>query len=121
MMELAPDLARIPDVSFVRVAQFPGGVLPTQPAPPIYPNLAVEVLSPSNTRHEMDEKLRDSFAAGTQLVWIIDPVAGTVEVCESADRAIALVLRDGDVLDGGVVLPGLTLPVRQVLAGSAWA
>ena len=39
------------------------------------PDLAVEVLSPSNTRHEMAIKLREYFAAGVRLVWYVDPPA----------------------------------------------
>ncbi len=54
----------------------PGGRLPAEAIPSLVPDLAVEVLSPSNTAAEMDQKLRDYFAAGVRLVWYLDPRAG---------------------------------------------
>ena len=46
-----------------------------QPIPDLVPDLAVEVLSPSNTKHEMATKLREYFAAGVRIVWYADPPA----------------------------------------------
>ena len=116
MMKLAPGLVRIPDASFVRKAQFPGGRIGYAPIPNIHPDLAVEVLSPSNTVEEMDEKLDDYFTAGATLVWLVEPDTRSVSVFTSADRAAAVRLTIADTLDGGAVLPGFTLPVADIFA-----
>ena len=111
---------RAADVTFVGKHQVPGGVFPGPstggPAyPELYPDLAVEVLSPSNTPGEMRRKREDFFAAGTRLVWQIDPEAGTCEVYTRPDEPDATVRADG-TLDGGDVLPGVSIPLFDVLA-----
>jgi len=114
MMRLNPGLVRIPDVAFVAWAQFPGRKLPDEQVPSIHPDLAVEVLSPSNTKAEMDRKLLDYFEAGTRLVWYLDPVARSVRAYTSAERSE--VLDESGTLDGGDVLPGFRLPIRDWFA-----
>jgi Uma2 family endonuclease len=106
-----PDTVRIPDVAFVTAASlrrmtdemrlFPGP-----------PDLAVEVLSPSNRWREVREKVADLLAAGTRLVWVADPPRRKV----TAYRALLAprVLREGDVLDGEDVVPGFSLPVSAL-------
>ena len=116
MMRLAPGLVRIPDVAFMRKAQFPGGRVGTEPIPDIHPDLAVEVLSPSNTVEEMDEKLRDYFRSGTTLVWYVEPDTCSVLVFTDPERANAKRLSVADTLDGGTVLPGFALPVAALFA-----
>jgi Uma2 family endonuclease len=113
MMRLAPGLVRIPDVSFVRWERFPHRqVQLDQPIPNLVPDLAVEVLSLSNTRDEMDRKRREYFSQGTQLVWLVNLRARTVEVFSSL--AVSTLLHETDTLDGGVVLPGFTLPLHEL-------
>lgn len=114
MMKLAPELVRIPDVSYVSWAQFPGGVIGAAPIPSIYPELAVEVLSPSNTRKEMDAKRQEYFDSGTALLWIIDPDARTVEVYGPANPDVARTFRESDTLAGEPVLPGFMLSVASI-------
>lgn len=72
-VRIAPGLVRVPDVSFISWQNFPDRRLPTEAVPDLVPDLAVEVLSESNTRQEMDRKLREYFAARVRLVWIVDP------------------------------------------------
>jgi Uma2 family endonuclease len=74
----------------------------------------VEVLSKGNTPTEMQRKLKDYFLAGVRLVWFVDPKRRTVEVFTAPDQS--RVLREDQTLDGGDVLPGLALPLRQVFA-----
>jgi Uma2 family endonuclease len=119
MMQLAPGLVRIPDVSFCYWDQFPNRRVSSEPVPDLHPNLAVEVLSPGNTREEMDEKLRDYFASGATLVWLVDPADRTVLVFTSPDRAAARRLTAADTLDGGTVLPGFSTPVAALFADLA--
>jgi len=112
ILRLAPGLVRIPDVCFVTWQRLGGKRPPEEPIPDLVPDLAVEVLSKSNTRREMERKLAEYFAVGVRLVWLIDPKLRTVEVYTSSDDCI--VLRDKDTLDGGDVLPGFRLPLRKL-------
>jgi Uma2 family endonuclease len=111
-MELMPDLVRIPDVAFTRWDRLPGRRCPDDPIPAIAPNLAVEVLSGSNTRGEMRAKRLDYFTAGVELVWEIDPVSRQVTVYTSVSDAVTLT--NVDLLDGGTVLPGFSLPLGEL-------
>jgi Uma2 family endonuclease len=105
---------RIPDVAFFAWDRLPGRRPPTEPIPTLAPDLAVEILSPSNTPAEIARKRQDYFTAGVQLVWEIHPDTRTAEVYTSVDAAIALT--EADTLDGGIVLQGFTLPLRQLFA-----
>lgn len=111
-LEILPDIVRIPDVSYLsfeRLAQIP---VPGRSAPQIAPDLAVEVLSPGNTRKEMDEKLDDYFAAGVRLVWYVDPRKHTVRVYTARNESRLLKLPQ--TLEGGDVLPGFALPLADL-------
>lgn len=119
MMELAPDLVRIPDVSFCHWDQFPNRRVSLTPVPRLHPDLAVEVLSPGNTTEEMDEKLKDYFDSGATLVWLVEPDDRTVLVFTSPNRAAARRLTVGDTIDGGTVLPGFSVPVADFFANLA--
>ncbi|HTI51461.1 MAG TPA: Uma2 family endonuclease [Planctomycetaceae bacterium] len=112
MLRLAPNLIRIPDVSFVSRERVPGGRRPKGPIAQIVPNLAVEILSESNTRKEMQRKLREYFKAGIELVWYVDPRSRTVEVFTSPAKSA--VLKESQTLTGGRVLPGFKVKVREL-------
>src|SRR5262249_1774319 len=99
---------------FVRWEQFPNRKVTLDPVPNIHPDLAIEVLSPSNTAEEMQRKLHDFFNSGSRLVWYVDPRARTVSVYTSSDHFT--VLHEGQDLDGGDVLPGFTLPLSKLFA-----
>ncbi len=114
-MRLLKGLVRIPDVSFFCWDKLPGRVLPSKPIPDLFPDLAVEVLSESNTPEEMERKLREYFLAGVRLVWMIDPRERTAEVYTAPD-APAFRLDESGVLDGGNVLPGFRLPLAELFA-----
>jgi Uma2 family endonuclease len=111
---LMPGLVRIPDVSFVSYDRLPDRAALSEPILGLAPDLAVEVLSPSNTKREMDLKVREYFLAGVRLVWLVDPGKRTVRVYTAPDQSVRLT--EGQVLDGGDVLPGLRLPLREVFA-----
>src|SRR5262249_14451440 len=72
-VRLAPGMVRSPDVAFFSWNHFPNRQLPRESIPNLVPDLAVEVLSASNTRQEMDRKLHEYFATGVRLVWYVDP------------------------------------------------
>lgn len=114
MMNILPDHVRIPDVSFVSWAKLPGRKYPKGQVPDLVPDLAVEVLIPSNTAREMWRKLKDYFLAGVRLVWIIDPDTRSARVHTAPD--VFADLTAADSLDGGDVLPGFALPLGRVFA-----
>jgi Uma2 family endonuclease len=60
----------------------------------------------------MQRKLKEYFLAGVTLVWFVDPSKRTVEVFTAPDAST--VFTEDQTLDGGDVLPGLRLPVRDV-------
>lgn len=115
MLRLSARLVRAPDVSFVSWEQFPGRRLPQEPILGAYPDLAVEVLSPSNTEAEMTRKIGEYFDAGTRLVWVVDPPTQTAVVYTSPENPRP-VPADG-ILDGGDVLPGFQLELARVFRG----
>jgi len=112
MLQLRPRLIRIPDVSFISWDQMPSGEFPSKPVPNLYPDLAVEVLSPSNSAAEMTLKIADYFEAGSRLVWLIDPETKTVEVYTAPGECRRL--KASQSLDGGDVLPGFKLPLKEL-------
>ncbi|HUF90543.1 MAG TPA: Uma2 family endonuclease [Gemmatimonadota bacterium] len=104
-----PPTVRAPDAAFVsqkRLGFDPKGFAP------LAPDLAVEVLSPSNTMSEIHEKVLDYLDAGSRLVWVVDPGPRTVTVYRSRD-AIRL-LTENDELDGADVLPGFRVKVSDL-------
>lgn len=105
---------RIPDVAFTSWERLPGRRRPAKPIPELSPDLAVEILSISNTLAEMALKRQDYFTAGVRLVWEVDPETRTVSVYTGPDNPI--ILTEADTLDGGVVLPGFTLSLRDLFA-----
>jgi Uma2 family endonuclease len=114
MMRLTRGLVRIPDVSFVAWEQLPGGKVPTEPIPDLCPTLAIEVVSRSNRPRELARKRREYFAAGTRLVWQFDPETRTAEVFTGPDQSVKL--DENGTIDGGEVLPGFTLSLRELFA-----
>ena len=110
-LRLTPGLVRIPDVSFISWDHFPNRRLPSEPIPDLAPDLAVDILSSSNTEQEMRRKLREYFAAAVILVWYADPRTRTVRCYTSPEDVTTLT--ESDTLDAAPVLPGFMLPVRD--------
>ena len=113
-MRLAFGLVRIPDVAFISWQRLSGRRIPTEPIPALAPDLAVEILSSSNTPGEMARKRQEYFAAGVQVVWQVDPNARTVEVYTTPEQST--VLRETQILAGGTALPGFVLPLHELFA-----
>jgi Uma2 family endonuclease len=99
--------ARIPDVSYTVGDE----ELVTKGSVPHMPALAVEIKSPDDALKKMREKARYYVENGTQLVWLVIPERHIVEVYTPDDEQI---LDENDALDGLTVLPGFSLPVREV-------
>jgi Uma2 family endonuclease len=111
---------RAPDISFIpkeRLTQL--GFSPTaKKFFPGAPDLAVEVLSPNNTRSEIDERLRDFFSSGTHIAWVINPETESVEICYSLTQR-KLVGPGGD-LEGEGLLPGFRYPIADLFKAWDW-
>ena len=87
MLQLAPDRPqRRPDVAFIGYANWRPSSHEDPPAWPVVPLLAAEVVSPTNTAEDMEQKLQDYFAAGVRMVWVVYPVLRRVYVYESLTR-----------------------------------
>lgn len=109
-------LVRVPDVSFVSWSRIPGDEFPDDPVSKIIPDLAIEVLSRSNTVAEIELKLDHYFDAGVRLVWVIDPKKKKARIYTSRSR-IQEIGPEG-VLVGGKILPGFRLPLANVFASA---
>lgn len=81
---------------------------------PFAPDLAVEVLSPSNTVREINEKIALYFAAGSRADWVFNPKKVTAAVYTSPSESRTL--GENDTLDGGDVLPGFSLDLSKLFA-----
>jgi Uma2 family endonuclease len=111
-----PHTVRVPDLSFVRADRLP----PEGIGPGLLqfaPDLAVEVLSPSESASELEEKLADYTVAGTPLIWVVDPLRRTVRIM-SAIRPVRW-LQESDALAGENVIPGFACKVAEIFRGIA--
>jgi len=110
-LETGPDTVRAPDAAFIARERLPVGGLPERYWPAA-PDLAVEVVSPSDTYDEVHEKALDWLAAGTRLVLVVHPRPRTVTAYRSA--ADIVILRDGDTLEAGDVVAGWSVAVAEL-------
>jgi Uma2 family endonuclease len=112
---LFPDrpTVRVPDVAFVRADRAPQGEA-RKSFPRLAPDLVVEVLSPSDRASEVVAKLEMYQEAGVPLIWLIDPDNETITIIAAGQPT--RVVKPGDTLDGGDVLPGFTVPVDEIFA-----
>ena len=109
-----PRTVRVPDASFVRADRLPAegigrGLLK------FAPDIAIEVLSPSETASDLQEKLDDYRVSGTTLVWVVDPVRRSVMIVSQSEPL--KMLHESDILDGGSVLPGFSCAVIDIFEG----
>jgi Uma2 family endonuclease len=105
-----PDTVRGPDVAFVRAERVPaGGVRAFFEG---VPDLAVEVISPSDHASEVNAKVQDWLAAGCPEVWVVDPDTQSVTVY--SHRFQARILTSAETLTSEELLPGFCLPIGQI-------
>jgi len=109
----SPDTVRAPDVSFVSRGRIPTGGIPKAYWPGA-PDLAVEVLSPTDVRSEVDEKIDEYLRSGVRLVWFVNPFERRVTVHRPGKRPP--VLEEHNSVDGGDVLPGFNYPLARLFA-----
>ncbi|MFV0442682.1 MAG: Uma2 family endonuclease [Planctomycetaceae bacterium] len=102
---------RLPDFTVCLNDKFPTGKVPRVSYVEFAPDLALEVLSKSNTAKEIRSKREILFASGTKLIWVLNPATRTVDIYTSVDNPITLT--EADVLTGGNVLPGFELSIAD--------
>lgn len=84
---------------------------------PHAPDLAIEVVSPSDTKKEVRDKTRKYLTLGTKLVWIVYPKTETVEVCRINEQDVQFeTLSTSHALSGENILPDFTLPIDKIFA-----
>ncbi|MBI4202488.1 MAG: Uma2 family endonuclease [Chloroflexi bacterium] len=110
---LRPGMVRLPDVAFVRQALIPQEGLPVGffPGPP---DLAIEVVSPSDTAAELEEKVHDYLESGVAQVWLLYPSGQRVHVYTQGKASVWY--SAGDTLPGGDLLPGFSVLVGDLFA-----
>ena len=104
------DMQRRPDVAFVSHARWPyNRRVPDVPVWDMVPDLAIEVISPSNSASAVLRKVHDYFKAGVTRVWVVYPEQAEVYIYSTPQQI--QVVGVGQELDGGDLLPGFRLPV----------
>lgn len=110
-LESDPDTLRAPDVAFIARDRIPATGVPLgfwSGAP----DLVVEVLSASDVRSEVNDKIAQYLRLGVKLVWFVEPSPRRVTV-HAPDRP-PQVLHESDTLDGGELLPGFHYPLSKL-------
>jgi Uma2 family endonuclease len=106
------DTRRRPDVAFVSYDRWPAD----RPVPEedweVIPDLAVEVLSPSDQAGQVSRKIQEYFGYGVRQVWVVNPFDRTAAIHTSPSEV--KVLSTEDELDGGEILPGFTIPIAPL-------
>jgi Uma2 family endonuclease len=106
-----PDTVRAPDAAFISQMRIPTTGIPKKFWPGA-PDLAVEVVSPSDKLREVEEKVDDWLAAGTAMVWVINPKRRRVTVYRPP-RSVTILTAD-EQLDGQDIVPGFHCPVGEL-------
>ena len=114
LLKTNPDTVRAPDLAFVRRERV-SQVGDTKSYGVGAPDLAVEVMSPSDRIGKVEEKVKAWLDAGARLVWVVSPKLRTVTVYRSLTDIS--VLTENDTLDGEQVVPGFRLPVARLFSG----
>jgi Uma2 family endonuclease len=99
-----------PDLAFIHAERL--HLFPPDQYGPVSPDLAVEVISPGNTRIEIGDKIAAYLAGGARLVWVLEPKRVQIRV-HRADGTES-VLRAADRLEGETLLPGFSVSVREL-------
>jgi len=106
-----PDTVRAPDVMYLSNARMPPGGIPNEYLP-VPPDLAVEVVSPTDRSSDVTEKVASFLAAGVKVVWVVDPASRSAQVHRVGQPVVALT-EDG-ALTASDLLPGFSLPLKDI-------
>ena len=111
LIERDPDTVRAPDIAFVAHSHVPSSGIPKKFFPGA-PDLAVEVISPSDTHEDVEEKVGDWLAAGTHIVWVVNPKRRTVTIYKPGPQV--KILSEKDQLSGEDVVPGFACAIAEL-------
>ena len=111
LIERDPDTVREPDAMFISAERMSLTVR-ARGYYEVIPDIVAEVKSPSDSRREVNDKARMWHSYGVPLVWAAYPETRTIDV-HRADGSTTTLYED-DVLDGGEILPGFSVPVRDI-------
>lgn len=109
-LERDPDTVRGPDVAFISKERLDPDA-EVLGFGDIVPDLAVEVISPSDTYAEVTAKVNEYLSAGVRMVWVVDPAFHRVTVYPGG-----VILSDDDTLSGGEVVPGFSVPLPRLFS-----
>jgi Uma2 family endonuclease len=113
LLDSTRKLKRRPDLAFVSIKRWSlKRVVPDTESWGVVPDLAVEVISKSNSANAVASKIEEYFQAGVRLVWVIYPATNKIYVYDSPTRV--RILEIGDELDGGEVIPGFSVPLSTL-------
>ena len=109
------DQRRRPDVAFVSAERWPlDRLMPVEGEMDVVPDLAIEVVSPSNKCGELARKIREYFGFGVRQVWVVEPETREIAAYHTPERIE--VFEDGDILDAGEIVPGLRLVITDLFS-----
>ena len=110
-----PDTVRGPDVSF-SLSRRPGGRPRSNVFPSIAPDIAVEVISPSNTAAQVRRKVAEYLAAGSKRVWVVRSTTRRNPRCVTVHRddGTTVTYTGDDVITDEELLPGFSLPLSDI-------
>ncbi|MBI3797694.1 MAG: Uma2 family endonuclease [Deltaproteobacteria bacterium] len=111
VLRRTPDTVRAPDAAFIAKDRIPASGVP-KTYWPFPPDVAVEVVSPSDRFDDVQTKVAEYLTAGTRLVWVVNPTTRTIFVYHSARDVQAL--GEEDELNGEEIIPGFRCSVRRV-------
>ena len=112
VLERNPDTVREPDVAYISAERLPLDVEIAGYCP-VAPDLIAEIVSPSDSEEDVDNKALMWLHFGVRMALVIDPEAGTIKVRQSDLPTVVLTM--DDTLEGGEALPGFSCPVREIL------
>jgi Uma2 family endonuclease len=112
-LESQPDTVRGPDVAFVSKERLPAEGLP-RAFFTIAPDLAVEVVSPSDTASDMEQKVQDYLRNGAQRVWVVYPDTRTIVVYRP--DGTARVFSGDATIEDPELLPGFSLSLQEIFS-----
>jgi Uma2 family endonuclease len=113
LLDPARGLKRRPDLAFVSIQRWPlQRRVPRTEAWEIVPDLAVEIVSLTNTAEQVAEKIEDYFRSSVGQVWVVYP--GTSKIYLYYTPTSVRILHVGDDLDGGSLFPGFRLALADL-------
>lgn len=111
-LKIKPETIRVPDVSFITRERLKASDFRQTPITSVSPNLAVEVISPSNSKREMNDKLAEYFATGTEEVWYVYTDKRELHRFTAIDAY--QVLKETETLTLQTLLPGFSLSIASI-------